>query len=148
MATLINNMECFPYEESLCRLLLFLLEKNQSRGHMMEISKIMKKSKRVNGEQLLTLSSSTGIGDIKWTKQVQIQNNKRIFTECAVNSLLQDCLLAGVLRSAMHILGRGIHLQTVTYENNFSGLESSWTANQVAALPVVLEKCYHLFAGF
>lgn len=66
MATLINNMEHFPYEESLCRLVFFLLEKNQPRGHMTEISKIMEnKRKWVNGEQLLTVSSSTGNGGIK-----------------------------------------------------------------------------------
>lgn len=63
-ATLIN-MEHVLYEESLRRLILFQLEKNQSRGHMMEISKIIRNSKWVDGEQLFTVSSSTRIGGIK-----------------------------------------------------------------------------------
>lgn len=65
MATLINNMEHVPYNESLCRLISFQQEKNQSRKHMIEISKVLRNSEWVNGEQFFTVSSSTGTGDIK-----------------------------------------------------------------------------------
>lgn len=59
-------MEHVPYEESLCRLIFFQPEKNQSRGSVnLEISQIIRNSKWVNGEQSFTVSSSTGIGGIK-----------------------------------------------------------------------------------
>lgn len=65
MATLINNVEHVPHKESLCRLILFQQETNQSRKRMIEISKILRNSEWVNGEQFFTVSFSTGIGDIK-----------------------------------------------------------------------------------